>query len=246
MIKGQKRLLLILAILGDIFEDLADAGGLMSFSYQQIYGYVPRKYKKSNFEAAIRKAMKVGSIERVVRKGQPCLKLMSRGKNRLAHYFPLLKFQKGRWDRKWRIVFFDIEEKNRKTRELFRRKLYELGFGKLQKSVYVSPFPIEEGMREFIESCGLKQSVYLVISSRLFGVGERSLVRKVWALDKINMEYKKILRRLQEKEISKSEAREIKLLYLEILTIDPFLPKELLPKDWLREEVERKIRQLRD
>jgi len=168
MVKGQKRLLLILATLGDIFEDLADAGGLMSFSYQQIYGYMPRKYKKHNFEMAMRRALKIGSIKKVIRKGQVCLKLTSRGKNKLVEYFPLFKLQRKKWDRKWRVVLFDIEEENKKAREQFRRKLYELGFGQLQKSVYISSFSIEAEMREFIEAIGLKEKVYLLVTPKLF------------------------------------------------------------------------------
>lgn len=246
MIRGQKRLLLILAILGDIFEDLADAGGLMSFSYQQIYGYMPQKYKKHNFEMNTRNALKTGVIDRVVKEGQPYLKLTLRGKNKLTEHFPLIKFQKGKWDQKWRVVLFDIEEKSRKVRNLFRRKLLELGFGLLQKSVYISPFSIEKEMREFIEAIGLKDKACLLVSSDFLVGNERNLVRRIWKLDQIDEEYEKLLKRLKKKDIDKKEVRELKLRYLEILTIDPFLPIELLPKDWLREKVEKKIRQLRD
>ncbi|MBL7159573.1 hypothetical protein ISS85_03790 [Candidatus Microgenomates bacterium] len=242
MIKGQKRLLLILAMLGDLFEDLADAGGLMSFSYQQVYGYVPQKYKKHNFETTIRKALKVGDINREIKEGQPHLKLTSRGKSKLTEYFPLFKFQKKKWDQKWRVIFFDIEEKNRGLRDRFREKLCELGFGKLQKSVYISPFSIEREMREFINALGLKGKTYLLVSTKFITGDERGLAQKIWDLDRINKEYRKILGRLEKKEIDKKELKKIKSLYLEALSIDPFLPIELLPEDWLREKVEREIR----
>lgn len=245
MIKGQKRLLIILAILEDLFEDLADAGGLMSFSYRQVYGYVPAKYKKHNFEMAVRNALKIGNIERVIKNGEVYIRLTARGKNKLVQQIPLLRFQKKKWDRKWRIIFFDIEEKNRNLRDLFREKLRELGFGRLQKSVYISPFPIEEEMREFIEAIGLKEKVYLLVSPNLPVSDEKSLARRVWRLDQINNEYRKILERLQKRELSQKEAREIRSLYLEVLATDPFLPVELLSKDWLREKVEKEIRKLK-
>ena len=246
MIKGQKRLLLALAILGDIFEDLVDAGGLMSFSYQQIYGYMPQKYKKHNFEMTMRRALKVGSIRKRIKKGQACLELTSRGKNQLTEFLPLSKFQRKKWDRKWRVVFFDIEEKNKKQREHFRRKLCNLGFAQFQRSVYISPFPIEKEMREFIESLGLKDKAYLLISPRFLAGDEKDLVRRIWNLDRINEKYSKVLNKIEEGEIDEKKQQEIKSLYLEILSVDPFLPVELLPKDWLRQKVEKKIRQLRD
>jgi len=46
-----------------------------------------------------------------------------------------------RWDKKWRVVFFDIPEKRRVERNVLREKLTELGFKELQKSVFVHPYP---------------------------------------------------------------------------------------------------------
>ena len=48
------------------------------------------------------------------------------------------------WDKKWRIVIFDIPEKKKKAREALRKKLKELGFKELQKSVFVYPFECED------------------------------------------------------------------------------------------------------
>ena len=46
-----------------------------------------------------------------------------------------------RWDKKWRIVLFDIPEKKRRARDILRDKLRELGFYEWQKSVFISPYP---------------------------------------------------------------------------------------------------------
>lgn len=43
------------------------------------------------------------------------------------------------WDKKWRLVTFDIPEKHRKGRQALRHKLRALGFYPLQKSVFVYP-----------------------------------------------------------------------------------------------------------
>lgn len=45
------------------------------------------------------------------------------------------------WDRKWRLVFFDIPEDRRRLRVLFISKLKQLGFYQLQKSAWIHPFP---------------------------------------------------------------------------------------------------------
>ncbi len=48
------------------------------------------------------------------------------------------------WDKKWRIVFFDIPEKQKGQRDGFASKMRQLGFKVLQRSVFVHPFPCRE------------------------------------------------------------------------------------------------------
>ena len=49
-----------------------------------------------------------------------------------------------KWDKKWRILIFDIQDKQKIKREALRGKLKELGFYKLQKSVWVCPYDFEK------------------------------------------------------------------------------------------------------
>ncbi len=55
------------------------------------------------------------------------------------------------WDRKWRVVFFDIPEKKRKARDALRNKLRELGFRELQKSVFVHPYSCQSEIDFIVE-----------------------------------------------------------------------------------------------
>lgn len=45
------------------------------------------------------------------------------------------------WDKKWRVVIFDIPEKYKRVRDVFRMRLRQLGLHQFQESVYVSPYP---------------------------------------------------------------------------------------------------------
>jgi hypothetical protein len=49
-----------------------------------------------------------------------------------------------RWDRKWRIVLFDVWEQRRAARNRLRSILEHAGFVKMQESVWVYPYPCEE------------------------------------------------------------------------------------------------------
>ncbi|MEK7479899.1 MAG: CRISPR-associated endonuclease Cas2 [Patescibacteria group bacterium] len=49
-----------------------------------------------------------------------------------------------RWDQRWRIVIFDIRENRRADRIKLRTLLVQLGFFRLQDSVWVHPYDCEE------------------------------------------------------------------------------------------------------
>lgn len=49
-----------------------------------------------------------------------------------------------KWDHRWRILMFDVEEKHRIRRDALRGKLKELGLFQLQKSVWVCPYHFEK------------------------------------------------------------------------------------------------------
>ena len=52
--------------------------------------------------------------------------------------------KKEKWDKKWRMVIFDIPEKRKKVRYELRRTLNEVGFLRLQDSVWVYPYECSE------------------------------------------------------------------------------------------------------
>ncbi|OGM93116.1 hypothetical protein A2372_01755 [Candidatus Wolfebacteria bacterium RIFOXYB1_FULL_54_12] len=95
-----------------------------------------------------------GFIEFEDRNGQVFIALTGEGK-RMAGKYQIndLKIRKDKkWDKKWRILIFDIAEKHKIKREALRGKLRELGFYQLQKSVWVYPYDFEREavlLREF-------------------------------------------------------------------------------------------------
>lgn len=49
-----------------------------------------------------------------------------------------------RWDRKWRIVSFDVKNTRTPLRNLLRHHLKRLGFVQYQKSIWIHPYACEE------------------------------------------------------------------------------------------------------
>lgn len=240
-----QRLLLILAFLGDLFEELADAGGLMSFSYKQVYGFVPPKYKRHNFFALVSRSLKIGNLEKEVRGGKVYLRLTSLGEGKVLDYLPIFKYRKRAWDKKWLVAVFDIEEKQSRTRKALREKLRELGFGMLQRSVWISPYNFSSYLQEFLENIGLAGRVLLIGPTKILIKDQKKMAAKVFGLKRLNKEYQRLVKRWEEGEGDQEKlAREIKSRYLEILTVDPLLPDELLPKDWWGKRAEELVKRL--
>src|SRR3989344_3679849 len=63
------------------------------------------------------------------------------------------------WDKKWRMVVFDIPERKKRGREALRNKLSELGFLQLQKSVWIFPYPCKDIIDFVVEVFELRQYV---------------------------------------------------------------------------------------
>ena len=78
--------------------------------------------------------------------GKKFVKLTRKGEERLAKYkIGDLKIKRPfRWDKKWRVVIFDIKEKKRNRRDLLRSILDRLGFVRLQNSVWIFPYECKE------------------------------------------------------------------------------------------------------
>ncbi len=81
-----------------------------------------------------------------------------------------------RWDRKWRLVIFDIPEKLKVARLMFRNKLREMGFQYLQKSVWVCPYPCEDEI-DFLKEIYLIRSCVRVVTAESIDI-QGDLVRK--------------------------------------------------------------------
>ena len=241
-LKPKDKLRLILAGFGDLFEDIADAGGLMSFSYSQIYGYYPKKYKKSNFQNLVWRNLKTGEIEKTKVNGMPCLRLTAKGKEKLIRDFSFLSLQKKKWDGFFTQASYDIEEASKKTRNLWREKLKELNFGQLQKSVYVSPFNLSDDLCEFVQERKLTGKVY-ISQVKFVAVDPKEIAYKAWPLEDLDESYQKLL---DDWEDEKFEPQEFLTQYFDILFMDPHLPRELLPDNWpgfVLQKIARKIQQ---
>jgi CRISPR-associated endonuclease Cas2 len=72
-----------------------------------------------------------------------------------------------KWDKKWRIVAFDIPEKDRIFRNILRKHLFNLSFYKLQNSVFVSPYPCEKLIKDLINLYSANSYVKVITAIKI-------------------------------------------------------------------------------
>lgn len=99
---------------------------------------------------------KRGMLKFRTRNNQIELVLTEKGKRQAFKYqLADLTIQKpDHWDKRWRLVMFDVPESTRNRRDMIRLKLRQFNFLPIQKSVFIHPYPcleLIESLRDFYQ-----------------------------------------------------------------------------------------------
>jgi len=88
-----------------------------------------------------------GEIEFLEIGGKKYARLTAKGEKTLAYGQEKLRLKEKKprqWDRRYRLIMFDIPEKRRGTREHLRLVMRDIGFLRVQDSAWVFPYDCEE------------------------------------------------------------------------------------------------------
>ena len=133
-----------------------------------------KKYSNFNENALARSLSGLNKNKIIILKeieGKFTVKLTEKGKRVVKEIlFDSMKIEKQKiWDKKWRIVIFDIpERKKRVARNAMRWKLQNLGFFQLQKSVWVCPYPCEKEIQLICEVFRINPFVNIVTAEKIY------------------------------------------------------------------------------
>ncbi len=72
-----------------------------------------------------------------------------------------------KWDKKWRIVIFDIPERKKSIRDKIRQIFAETGFRRLQDSVWVYPYDCEDVIGLLKTDFGIGRDLLYVIADQI-------------------------------------------------------------------------------
>lgn len=224
----------VIQILSNATQTLDFYGEFTYKSYPYLYSALGKVQAKDEVNATLNALARKGLIE------------FDHGEKKIRLTFSGAELQKslyqarlGEWDRKWRVVIFDIPERFRNVRNDFRYQLKKLSFALWQRSVWITPFDIVTAFEAYLAKNNLSSYVQVVVGERFGGQSDREFAAKLWDLEKINRKYVNFLkaweRELQEEHDEKERlgvVRKLHSRYLDITSTDPHLPQALLPVDW--------------
>ena len=103
--------------------------------------------------------------------GKECVRLTDGGRIALnADAIADLQIQKpSRWDRRWRLVMFDIPRQFARTnaRDALRMKLRDLGFIQYQKSVFIFPYECQSEILAVAELYGVRDCIRYIVAEEI-------------------------------------------------------------------------------
>lgn len=122
-----------------------------------------KKFNSWRLRQVLRRMYAQKLVEITEQEGTQVVKISENGKKKLLKYnINEMVLDEKNWDGKWRIVIYDIFSKKTSERELFRKTLKRMKFHKLQKSVYLTPFPCADEIEYLRQVCDIGNEVIML------------------------------------------------------------------------------------
>lgn len=144
VLSASKTLLLIIGLTGFVFVAAAMGNAVQLLKYTPIMKR--SKLKVFQINQGIKRLLDRGLIEIKENKNCKWLEITNKGRKLLLKYEleGLAQHKPKKWDKKYRVVIFDVSEQRKKVRDQLRWILKSFDFVQLQGSVWVYPYECQE------------------------------------------------------------------------------------------------------
>jgi|SRR3989344_3852423 len=128
-----------------------------------------KKYTSKQIKRSFRNLERTKIISLTEEDGKTVMRLTKKGQKKVMHFkLEDMKIKPmKRWDRKWRLVIFDVPKDFHVNRTIFAQKLKGIGFKKLQKSVWITPYPCEDEVDFLKEIYLIRPYVRVIIAEAI-------------------------------------------------------------------------------
>jgi len=139
------------------------------------------------------------------------------------------------WDGRWLLVYARIPESDRRARHVVQSRLTWAGFGSLGAGLWISPHPDREAEAiGVLTEARVAQDAHVFVASRSGLADVRIMVADAWDLTAIEEQYGQFIEEFRDSAPADVLARQVELVHAwrRFPSIDPALPRELLPARW--------------
>ena len=166
------------------------------------------------------------------------------------------------WDGSWSIVAYFVPEKRREARDRLRMELSWMGYGPLNNATWISPYNLTKEVKDLADRLEIKEYIQVFHASNQEFADPKKIVSRCWDLGKIHERYANFISKYQPKlanhvkrirngenvEPSECFVERFNLIheYRKLPFLDPDLPQELLPENWLRPQAASLFEQYHD
>ncbi len=161
--------------LWDIYEILQTTGdtaiSLLSPRIAKYYLHIGNpvfdKYRhsknKQKFHNLIYYAKRKGLIHIKSLEGKKAVMLTKEGLGKALKASFIMEGKKKRKDGKWTMLIFDVPERYRKSRDLLRSILHNLGYKMFQQSVWITPYDVSDPTESLLQMYSLDKYVKIFL-----------------------------------------------------------------------------------
>ncbi|MFA5051389.1 MAG: hypothetical protein WC499_04755 [Patescibacteria group bacterium] len=136
-----------------------------TFNYQKLSDELMDDWDGKNIKKAIKHLIHSGLLKKTEKNEYF---LTAKGISKLLELKIKKKIEtKQKIKNKYFVLIFDIPEKTRFRRDLFRRHLKELGFEQIQQSVWITQYNVLEEIKALIEIFGLNRYIKFFIAEKV-------------------------------------------------------------------------------
>jgi phenylacetic acid degradation operon negative regulatory protein len=139
------------------------------------------------------------------------------------------------WDGRWLLVYARIPERDRRARRVVRSRLSWAGFGSLGAGLWISPHPEREAEAiGVLREAGVAADAHVFVARRSGLADVQVMVAAAWDLGAIEDQYEEFIEEFRAAAPADVLARQVELVHAwrRFPSIDPVLPRELLPARW--------------
>ncbi len=150
------------------------------------------------------------------------------------------------WDGRWRILTYSFAEENRSSRDALRREVEWLGYGSFGTGMWICPWDLGTRLDAVLAKHGVVGQVETFVSE-LEG-DDRGLAARAYDMTELKAAHREFIDRFGPEldtlsaraDLDPAEAFSRRVLLIhewrKFLFLDPGLPHDLLPSDWLGDQ----------